>query len=148
MANTYVPKNYNTDGGDTSVFGGVVQFTGLPTSDPGGSGQLWNDGGTLKISPVHVAPANTVAPAITGTAEVGETLTVTNGTWTGVPTPTYARQWYADDVAIEGATGLTYVLTEDEEGAVITVVVTATNAAGSAQATSNATAEIAPESSG
>lgn len=144
MANTYVPKNYNTDGGDTSVFGGRVDFTGLPTADPGGSGQLWNDGGTLKISPVHVAPANTVAPVITGTAKVGETLTVTNGTWTGIPTPAYERQWYADDAAIDGATGLTYVLTEGEEGAVITVEVTATNVAGSATAVSNATAEVAP----
>lgn len=90
------------------------------------------------------APENTVAPVITGTAKVGETLTVTNGTWTGIPTPTYERQWYADDEPIEGADGLTYVLTEDEEGAVITVVVTATNVAGSAQATSNATAEIEP----
>lgn len=99
-------------------------------------------------TPPQEAPANTVAPAITGTAEVGETLTVTNGTWNGTPAPTYARQWYADDEPIEGADGLTYVLTEDEEGAVITVVVTATNAAGSAQATSNATAAVAPESSG
>lgn len=143
MANTYVPKNYNTDGGDTSVFGGAVHFTGLPTSAPAGSGQLWNDGGTLKISPVHVAPANSVAPAITGTAKVGETLTVTNGTWTGTPTPTYTRQWYADGVVIGGATATTYALTEAEEGAVITVVVTATNAAGSAQAASNATAAVA-----
>lgn len=143
MADDFVPKNYNTDGGDTSVFGGRVDFTGLPTSDPGGSGQLWNDGGALKISPVHVAPANTVAPAITGTAKVGETLTVTNGTWTGVPTPTYTRQWYADGVAIAGATGTTRVLAAGEEGKVITVVVTATNAAGVAAKTSNATAAVA-----
>ena len=30
--------------------GGNVDFSGLPTSDPGISGRLWNDGGTLKIS--------------------------------------------------------------------------------------------------
>jgi len=143
MADDYVPKNYNTDGGDTSVFGGKVQFTGLPTTLPTGSGQLWNDGGTLKISALWAAPVNTVAPAITGTAEVGETLTVTNGTWTGVPTPTYTRQWYADGVAIEGATGATYELTEDEEGKVITVVVTATSDAGVVTKTSNATAAVA-----
>ncbi|PWL18993.1 hypothetical protein DKP76_07130 [Falsochrobactrum shanghaiense] len=95
------------------------------------------------MSAVHVAPANTVAPAITGTATVGQTLTVTNGTWTGTPTPTYARQWYADDVAIEGATATTYALTAAEEGAVITVVVTATNAAGSVTAASNATVPVA-----
>lgn len=143
MADDYVPKNYNTDGGDTSVFGGRVDFTGLPTADPGGSGQLWNDAGTLKISPVWAAPVNTVAPAITGTATVGQTLTVTNGTWTGVPTPTYTRQWYADGVAIAGATGTTRVLAAGEEGKVITVVVTATSLAGVVTATSNATAAVA-----
>lgn len=143
MADDFVPKNYNTDGGDTWVVGGRMDFTGLPTSAPAGSGQLWNDGGTLKISPVWAAPVNTVAPAITGTAKVGETLTVTNGTWTGVPTPTYTRQWYADGVAIAGATGTTRVLAAGEEGKVITVVVTATSSAGVVTATSNATAEVA-----
>ena len=28
----------------------VVMMKGLPTSDPGNTGQLWNDSGTLKIS--------------------------------------------------------------------------------------------------
>lgn len=138
------PKNHNKGGGDTSVFGGAVHFDGLPTSAPSGSGQLWNDGGTLKIAPVHTLPANTVAPAITGTAAVASTLTVTNGTWTGTPTPTYTRAWYADGVVIAGATGTTYVLTADEQGKVITVVVTATNAVGSATKVSNATSSIAP----
>jgi len=31
-----------------SAFGGV--FLNLPTSDPSVSGQLWNDGGTVKVS--------------------------------------------------------------------------------------------------
>lgn len=137
------PKNHNTDGGDTSVFGGRVDFTGLPTADPGGSGQLWNDSGTLKISPVWSAPVNTVAPAITGTPTVGQTLTVSNGTWSGVPNPTFTRQWYANGVAIAGATGATRVLAAGEQGKVITVVVTATNSAGSKTATSNATAAVA-----
>lgn len=29
---------------------GLVQITGLPTSNPGGTGRLWNDGGTIKIT--------------------------------------------------------------------------------------------------
>jgi len=29
---------------------GKVMATDLPTSDPGNTGQLWNDGGTVKIS--------------------------------------------------------------------------------------------------
>lgn len=28
----------------------VVIFSGLPTTDPTVAGQLWNDGGTLKVS--------------------------------------------------------------------------------------------------
>lgn len=90
---------------------------------------------------------NTVAPAITGTAQVGETLTVSNGTWTG-PSRTFSRQWKRDGVAIASATGTTYELVEDDEGAVITCEVTAvTNAdqsgAGAVvKATSNATEEV------
>lgn len=144
MADNYSPKNYNTDGGDRSVFGGEVNFTGLPTSAPAGSGQLWNDGGTLKISPVHVAPTNSAAPAITGTPTVGQTLTVSNGTWAGVPAVTYARQWYADGVALDGKTATTLVLASEHEGAVITAIVTATNAVGSLSVESNATAAVAP----
>lgn len=30
--------------------GGVVVLTDLPTSDPAETGQLWNDGGTVKVS--------------------------------------------------------------------------------------------------
>lgn len=29
---------------------GTVTLTGLPTSDPGNAGELWNDSGTVKIS--------------------------------------------------------------------------------------------------
>jgi hypothetical protein len=32
------------------VVEGAATFSGLPTSDPGVAGQLWNDSGTLKIS--------------------------------------------------------------------------------------------------
>lgn len=88
-------------------------------------------------------PVNTVAPAITGTAQVGETLTVTNGTWTG-GSLTYAREWLRDGVVIAGATALTYDLVEADEGAVISVRVTATNLKSSVSALSNATAEVIP----
>lgn len=87
-------------------------------------------------------PVNTVAPAITGTAQVGQTLTVTNGTWTGAATITYARQWLAAGTAISGATGTTYVPVVGDVGKVITCRVTATNSLGSAQALSNATAAV------
>ena len=88
------------------------------------------------------APANTGAPAVTGTARVGFTLTATNGTWTGRNTPTYTRQWRAGGVDIAGATGTTYQPVVGDIGKTITVVVTARNRAGVATATSAATAAV------
>lgn len=86
-------------------------------------------------------PRNTVAPAISGTAQVGQTLTVTNGTWTG-NSATYVRQWRANGVNISGATGTTYAPVVGDVGKVITCVVTATNSTGSVSAASNATAAV------
>lgn len=88
-------------------------------------------------------PVNTVAPAITGTATVGQTLTATDGTWTGTPDPVLSRQWFADDVAIEGATATTLVLAPAQAGAVITVVVTGVSIAGSAAKASAPTSAVA-----
>lgn len=89
-----------------------------------------------------VAPVNTVAPAITGTAQVGQTLTTTNGTWTGAPTPTYTREWKAAGAAISGATGTTYVPVIADIGKVITCTVTATNVAAVVTAITAATAAV------
>lgn len=86
------------------------------------------------------APTNTVLPAISGTAQVGETLTALEGTWTGGPAYTYA--WEADGSAIAGATSRTYTPVVGDVGAVLTVVVTGTNSAGSASAESVATAAV------
>lgn len=69
-------------------------------------------------------PKNTVAPSITGTPAVASVLTADPGTWT--PTGlAYAYQWFADGVAISGATAQTYRLTDAEFGKSITVKVTA-----------------------
>lgn len=87
-------------------------------------------------------PTNTVAPAISGTAQVGETLTATDGTWTGRPTPTLSRQWFADGVALEGEAAATLDLTEDHEGKAITVAVTGSSIAGSVAKVSDATDEV------
>lgn len=53
-----------------------------------------------------VALKTKVAPAITGTAQVGQSLTANAGTWTPAPAAT-SYQWTADGVAIPGATGRT-----------------------------------------
>jgi hypothetical protein len=84
----------------------------------------------------YTAPANTVAPVISGTTTLGSTLTSTTGTWTGNPSPTYAYQWKRGATNI-GTNSSTYVLVLADSAAAITCVVTATNALGSSNATSN-----------
>lgn len=93
-------------------------------------------------SSAPVAPANTVLPAITGTAKAGQTLSCSTGTWTGTAPISYAYQWKADGANISGATASSYLLTASEVGKVITCTVTATNAAGNVSATSAATAAV------
>lgn len=87
-------------------------------------------------------PANTVAPAITGTAQVGQLLTVSNGTWTGTPTPTYSYQWNRAGVVIVGAEAATYTPTASDVGSTITATVTAHNIGGDVSTTSAATAAV------
>lgn len=85
------------------------------------------------------SPSNINPPTITGTAQVGETLTATTGTWDGDPAPTFTYQWSADGAEIDGATGTTYDPIEDDVGKEITVSVTGTNIVESDTATSEPT---------
>jgi hypothetical protein len=87
-------------------------------------------------------PVFSIQPAITGTAQEGETLTGVPGTHTGT-SATY--RWLADDVAIGGATGITIDLEAAQVGALIAFEVTAINAAGSSIATSAPTAAVIAE---
>jgi predicted secreted protein len=90
------------------------------------------------------APTNTVLPAISGTVQEGETLTAFPGVWTG--SPSFSYQWQEDDggfTNITGATSATYVPVAGNVGNALRVVVTGTNSAGSASATSAATVVVA-----
>ena len=66
----------------------------------------------------------TQAPAISGLPHVGRTLTATPGTWAVTPT-SVDYQWYADGVAIAGATSTTFTPTEAQLDQRLTVQVTA-----------------------
>ncbi|MEV4606186.1 hypothetical protein MRBLMR1_001129 [Neorhizobium sp. LMR1-1-1.1] len=89
-----------------------------------------------------VAPANTVAPAITGTAKVGSTLTVSAGTFTGTPAPSVDRQWVVGGVEVPGAFGLTFVPRTQDIGKTIVVKTRAASLTGSLVVTSAATAAV------
>jgi len=91
-------------------------------------------------------PGVITAPAISGTAQVGYTLSVSNGVWSFTPS-SYAYQWKADGTNISGATGSTYNPVVGDIGKAITCQVTATNAGGSTAATTAATAAVAAAAS-
>ena len=82
-------------------------------------------------------PLNTVAPAITGTATSGSTLTCSTGTWLGVQPITFAYQWYRDSVLMAGETNNTYTIISTDIGFSFVCTVTATNSLGSTNADSN-----------
>ncbi|WP_087011666.1 S-layer homology domain-containing protein [Leucobacter sp. 7(1)] len=85
----------------------------------------------------------TPTPTITGTAKVGETLTVKPGTWTPAPDK-LATQWLRDGSAITGATGTTYQATTADTGKKLSVKVTGTKTGyTTASKTSAATAAVA-----
>ena len=93
------------------------------------------------------APVNTVAPVVSGSGVVGQTLTTTNGTWSGTLPFTYTYQWQRNGSPISGATSQTYVLVSADAGTNVRCVVTATNAIGTASANSNAISVISFEQS-
>ena len=59
-----------------------------------------------------IAPVNTASPVVSGTAVVGQTLSTTDGTWTGTAPITYSYQWYRGATLISGATNNTYTLVQ------------------------------------
>ncbi len=86
--------------------------------------------------PQMAAPTNTAAPSISGTAQVGQTLTASPGSWTSGATPTFTYQWRSCDSGgtgctdIPGATSPAYTLAAGDAGSTIKVAVSATNAGG------------------
>lgn len=88
------------------------------------------------------APGSTGAPVMTGTATVGQTLSTTNGTWSGSPS-SFAYQWRRAGVDIPGATANSYLLVSADFGLAVDCVVTATNMFGSTAADSNNSAAVA-----
>ena len=89
----------------------------------------------------------TGAPTISGTAQVGETLTASTteiADADGLASATFSYQWLADEADINGATGSSFALTDAEAGKAIRVRVSFTDDADTPESlTSVATAAVA-----
>jgi hypothetical protein len=108
---------------------------------------------TFKVTGSYVAtpaaaPTNTTLPAISGVAQEGSVVTAFEGVWTAAPT--FGFQWQelisAVWTNIAGATAKTLTVPGGSTiGRPLRVVVTGTNAAGSATANSVQTADVIAE---
>ena len=105
----------------------------VTASNSGGSASVG-----FKASVKGVLPAAVTAPTLSGTGRIGSSVGVDSGTWSGKPAPTIALQWRRDGVDIAGATGASYVPVAADDKTALTCRVTATNAVGSAVATTAA----------
>lgn len=105
--------------------------------------------GIITIKP-GVAPAATAPPAISGTPQEGETLTATQGSFSGEQPLALGIEWARCDRAgascasIRGANTTRYVATSADVGNTVRVWVTATNRGGTASAVSAPTPVIRP----
>jgi outer membrane protein assembly factor BamB len=95
-------------------------------------------------------PVNLAPPSISGTAQVGETLNVSTGTWTGSPM-SFSYQWYSCTssldtcIDIPGASGSSYRIGAGDLGRRLIASVIATNSGGdSDEELSNLTDPVLP----
>lgn len=124
-------------GAATGLVSGMLRHTGSEVGDlemvEGQNGRIVTVHSFVGVAQTRLptsTPINTVAPVLSGTPGVGQTLTVTPGTWTGGGELVLTYEWLADGNPITGAEDVTFELTSDQIGATITVVETATNEAG------------------
>src|SRR5204862_78241 len=92
-------------------------------------------------------PSNSSLPTVSGTAQQGQTLTTTNGTWSGSPT-SYTYDWTRCDTAggncavISGTKASSYTLTSADVNHTLRAYVNASNSAGTGTALSAATGVV------
>jgi hypothetical protein len=95
-----------------------------------------------------VPPTNVIAPLITGLTVTGQTVSVTEGTWTGTEPIAYSYRWLLCNAAgascadISGATKSTFTIPDGDAGHTLKVFVLAKNSGGSAEVLSGASTEI------
>jgi hypothetical protein len=92
------------------------------------------------------APAPSAQPTPSGTPVEGQTLTASNGRWSGSPPTSYAYQWQrcagSSCSDISGATAKTLTLVNADVGKQVRYKLVATNSSGSGSIYSNLTSQV------
>jgi hypothetical protein len=94
------------------------------------------------------APSSSSPPAVSGTAQIGQTLKSSAGSWNGTTPMTYTYHWLRCDLAgancaaIAGATAQSYAASTADVGSTLRSQVDATNSAGAASSESSPTPAI------
>ena len=117
---TYTPQ--------TTDIGKVIKVR-VTFTDNGDNDEQLTSAGTVTVTATVNNPA-TGTPTISGTAQVGQTLTASTSAITdpdGLTNVSYSYQWLADDTEINGATNSTYTPQTTDIGKVIKVRVTFTD---------------------
>lgn len=119
----------------------TVQVSG----DNDAGGEFANTAATVEVT--TAPPEILTLPVITGTAEVGQTLTVNTGVWdypgwAGEPTYTYQWQWARLSANIYNANTNSYVVNTEDVNHTLTCIVTATSNSGTANARATPTSAV------
>ncbi|RDI74001.1 hypothetical protein Gocc_2098 [Gaiella occulta] len=126
--------------------GGTLRVVVTATNASGTSSAA--SGPTAKIAAPGSAPSPTKQPDPHGSYQIGQTINVDTGTWTGTAPITFGFQWQrcssngSSCGNISGATGQSFLLSAVDLGFKLRAIVTATNAVGSAGIVSNQTPVI------
>lgn len=104
---------------------------------------------TTASTQVLEIPTPTASPTLSGTAQVGQVISTSAGTWAGLPTPTITYQWErsTDGVSfsnISAATSASYTVQVADLNDFLRCNVTGTNSVGNASIATTDSAQVIP----
>ncbi len=147
---------YSGDGGPATADEAQLGYPEALTESPSGNLYIVDTGDDALRAVIgeQTPVASDSPPSISGEDVVGQVLTANPGEWAGTPYPSLSYQWCVSGdggvqagcpdgySAIDGATGQTYTIAQQDLGDALTVAVSASNPLGTASASTAPTSSI------